>query len=95
MVFFIFIVRRKMKIFGIDVKIIRPTVIHGLFQRYEETRVVNELLQCLLENKNFVMQSDGMTKKCMMYSLDAISAIFTVMRLVQFFWEGLTSHNVI
>ncbi len=67
--------------YGIDVKIIRPTVIHGLFQRYEETRVVNELLQCLLENKNFVMQSDGMTKKCMMYSLDAISAIFTVLFL--------------
>ena len=65
--------------YGIDVKIIRPTVIHGLFQRYEETRVVNELLRCLVENKDFIMKSDGLTKKCMMYSLDAISAIFTVL----------------
>ena len=65
--------------YGVDVKIIRPTVIHGLVQRYEETRVVNELLRCLIENKDFVMKSDGMTKKCMMYSLDAISAIFTVL----------------
>lgn len=69
------------KEYDIDVKIIRPTVIHGLFQKYEETRVVNELLQCLLEDKDFVMKSDGMTKKCMMYSLDAISAIFTVLFL--------------
>ena len=65
--------------YGIDVKIIRPTVIHGLFQRYEEPRVVNELLRCLVENKDFIMKSDGLTKKCMMYSLDAISAIFTVL----------------
>ena len=54
-------------------------MIHGLFQRYEEPRVVNELLRCLVENKDFIMKSDGLTKKCMMYSLDAISAIFTVL----------------
>ena len=65
--------------YGMDVKIIRPTVIHGLFQRYEEPRVVNELLRCILENKNLIMKSDGLTKKCMMYSLDATSAIFTVL----------------
>lgn len=65
--------------FGLDAKIIRPTVIHGLFQRYDEPRVVNELLRCIIENKDFVMKSDGMTKKCLMYSLDAISAIFTVL----------------
>lgn len=65
--------------YGLDVKIIRPTVIHGLFQRYEETRVVNEILRCILENKDLVMKSDGLTKKCMMYSLDAVAAIFTVL----------------
>lgn len=65
--------------YGLNAKIIRPTVIHGLFQRYEEPRVVNELLRCILENKDLVMKSDGMTKKCMMYSLDAMSAIFTVL----------------
>ena len=65
--------------YGMDVKIIRPTVIHGLFQRYEEPRFVNELLRCILENKNLIMKSDGLTKKCMMYSLDATSAIFTVL----------------
>lgn len=65
--------------YGLNVKIIRPTVIHGLFQRYEEPRVVNELLRCILENKDLIMKSDGLTKKCLMYSLDAASAIFTVL----------------
>lgn len=65
--------------YGIDAKIIRPTVVHGLFQRYEEPRVVNELLRCILENRDLIMKSDGMTKKCMMYSLDGVSAIFTVL----------------
>lgn len=65
--------------YNLNIKIIRPTVIHGLFQRYEEPRVVNELLRCILEDKDLVMKSDGMTKKCMMYSLDAASAIFTVL----------------
>ena len=65
--------------YGLDVKIIRPTVIHGLFQRYDEPRVVNELLRCIIESKDLIMKSDGLTKKCMMYSLDAVSAIFTVL----------------
>ena len=65
--------------YGIDTKIIRPTVIHGLFQKYSEERVANEILRCIIENRNLVMKSDGMTKKCIMYSLDAISAIFTVL----------------
>lgn len=65
--------------YGTDVKIIRPTVIHGLFQKYSEQRVVNEILRCIVEKKNLVMQSAGLTKKCLMYSLDAISAIFFVL----------------
>lgn len=65
--------------YGIDVKIIRPTVIHGLLQKYSEQRVVNEILRCIVENKNLVMKSAGLTKKCLMYSLDAIAAMFTVL----------------
>ena len=65
--------------YGVKAKIIRPTVIHGLFQRYEEPRVANELLRCIIENKDLIMKSDGLTKKCIMYSLDAASAIFTVL----------------
>lgn len=65
--------------YGTDVKIIRPTVIHGLLQKYSEERVVNEILRCVIENRNLVLKSAGTTKKCLMYSLDAISAIFIVL----------------
>jgi len=65
--------------YGVNVKIIRLTVVQGLFQKYEEARVVNELVRCIVENKDFVMRTDGMTKKCMLYSLDAFAAIFTVL----------------
>lgn len=67
------------KEYHVKTKIIRPTVIHGLFQRYEEPRVVNEILRCIVENKNLHMKSDGLTKKCMLYSLDAVTAIFTAL----------------
>lgn len=65
--------------YGVDVKIIRPTVIHGLLQKYSEERVANEILRCMVENRNLVMKSAGTTKKCLMYSLDAVSAMFTVL----------------
>lgn len=65
--------------YGVNVKIIRPTLIQGLFQSYGEGHVTSEILRCILENKNLLMKSDGSTKKCLMYSLDAISAIFTVL----------------
>ncbi len=65
--------------YGTDVKIIRPTCIQGLLQRYDAERVINEILRCILENKNLVLKSAGATKKCFMYSLDAVSAILTVL----------------
>ena len=65
--------------YGIDTKIIRPTSIQGLLQRYDTERVINEILRCVLENKNLVLKSAGLTQKCFMYSLDAISAVFTVL----------------
>lgn len=67
------------KEFGTDVKIIRPTSIQGLFQPYNEERLMNEILRCILENKNLVMKSAGSTQKCLIYTLDAASAIFTVL----------------
>ena len=65
--------------YGIDVRIIRMTVIQGLFQKYDEARVANELVRCIVENKDFTMKTDGLTKKCMLYTLDALTGIFTVL----------------
>lgn len=65
--------------YGVDVKIIRPTVILGLLQPYDSVKVEAEILRCVMECKNFVMKSDGSTKKSVIYSLDAVSAAFMVL----------------
>ena len=65
--------------YGTSVKIIRPTVIQGLLQKYETGKIENEILRCIIENKCLKLKSDGSTKKSMVYSLDAISAILTVL----------------
>lgn len=63
------------KEYGVDVRIVRPSSIQGLLQPYEEQRIFNEILRCMLENKNLVMKSDGLSKKSIVYSLDAVSGI--------------------
>ena len=65
--------------YGLDVKIIRPTVILGLYQPYDSVKVEAEILRCVLENKNLQMKSNGMTKKCVIYTMDALSAVLTVL----------------
>lgn len=65
--------------YGVDVKIIRPTVILGLYQSYDSVKVEAEILRCIIENKNLFMKSDGMTKKSVIYTMDALSAILTVL----------------
>ena len=65
--------------YGVDIRIIRPTVILGLWQEYDSVKVEAEILRCILENKNLYMKSDGSTKKCVIYSLDAVSAVLLVL----------------
>lgn len=65
--------------YGLNVKIIRPTVILGLYQPYDSVKVEAEILRCIMENKNLFMKSNGMTKKCVIYTMDALSAVFTVL----------------
>lgn len=64
--------------YGVDVRIIRPTVILGLWQEYDSVKVEAEILRCIIESKNLYMMSDGSTKKCVIYSLDAVSAVLFV-----------------
>ena len=59
--------------------IVRPSSIQGLFQKYQETRIFNEILRCIIEKKDFVMKTDGLTKKSLIYTLDAVSGIFTIL----------------
>lgn len=65
--------------YGVDVKIVRPSSIQGLLQPYNEQRIFNEILRCMIENKNLVMKSDGMSKKSIVYTLDAVTGILTAL----------------
>lgn len=65
--------------YGLDVKIIRPTVILGLYQPYDSVKVEAEILRCIMEGKNLYMKSNGMTKKCVIYTMDALSAVLMVL----------------
>lgn len=65
--------------YGVKTKIIRPTVILGLWQPYDSVKIEAEILRCILEQKNLLLHTDGLTKKSAIYSLDAIAAIFTVL----------------
>ena len=76
--------------YDVNVCIIRPTVILGLWQPYDSVKVEAEILRCILENKNLVMKSDGSTKKSVVYSLDVISALFMVL----FYGKSGEAYNV-
>lgn len=62
-----------------DTKIVRISAIQGLYQEYNEQRIFNELTRCILENRNLVMKTNGMSKKSIVYTLDAVSGILTVL----------------
>lgn len=65
--------------YGLKTHVIRPTGIQGLYQSYDAPRVANEILRCAVEHRDLELNSDGTSSKCIMYSLDAIAAIFTVL----------------
>lgn len=65
--------------YGTKAMILRPTVIQGLLQKYDSVKIESEILRCILEGRNLQLKSDGSTKKSMIYSLDAVSAILTVL----------------
>ena len=69
------------KEYGLDIKIVRPSSIHGLFQPYTEQRIFNEVLRFMIENKNLIMKSNGLSKKSIVYTLDVVTGILTALFL--------------
>lgn len=74
-----FLCRAYYEEYGVDTVIIRPASIQGLLQPYQEERVFNEILRCIVEKKDLILKSDGTVKKCFLYSLDAVAAVFTAL----------------
>lgn len=67
------------KEYDCDVRIVRISAIQGLYQPYQEQRIFNEITRCIIENRNLTMRSDGMSKKSIVYTLDAVSGVFTAL----------------
>ena len=59
----------------LNIKILRPAVIQGLYQSYDMYPINAEILRCLVESRDIIFKSNGETKKCIVYSLDVVSAI--------------------
>lgn len=67
------------KEYNCDIKIVRISAIQGLYQEYGEQRIFNEIARCIIENRNLTMRSDGLSKKSIVYTLDAVSGILTAL----------------
>ena len=67
------------KEYGLDINIVRISAIQGLYQPYDSQRVESEILRCVLESKNMIMKSDGLTKKSFVYTLDVVSGLLTIL----------------
>lgn len=65
--------------YDVDVKIARLSSVQGLFQKYNDSKIYSELLRCIVERKNMTMKSNGLTTKSFIYTLDAVSGLFTLL----------------
>ena len=65
--------------FGIDVKTIRLSIVTGLFQRYDDPKVMSYFLRCLHEGEKIVLHTTGETKKQLIFSFDAATACLYVL----------------
>lgn len=65
--------------YGVNVKSIRLTQTIGAGIDYNDTRVAAYFARCVLEGNDIVLKTEGKTKRPLLYSADAISAILTVL----------------
>lgn len=65
--------------YGVPVMSIRLAQTFGLGIEKNDSRVFAEFARCALEKKNIVLLTDGSSKRCYLYTMDAVSAILTVL----------------
>lgn len=65
--------------YNVPVKMIRLTQTLGAGIDYNDTRVAAYFARCVLEKTDIVLKTKGATKRPILYSADAISAILTVL----------------
>ena len=65
--------------YDVPVKSIRLAQTFGLGIEKNDGRVFAEFARCAIEKKDIVLLTDGSSKRCYLYTMDAISAILTVL----------------
>lgn len=63
----------------LPVKIARLGLVQGLTQEYDVPRVYSSILSCICEKKDLVFYSKGETMRTMVYTLDAVTGILTIL----------------
>ena len=66
--------------YGLNVKSVRLTQTFGPGISYDDTRVAAYFARCVIENQNIVLKTKGKTKRPVLYTRDALSAILTVLK---------------
>ena len=51
----------------------------GVGVQKDDTRVFAEFARCVVEGRDIVLLTDGSSKRCYLYTMDAVSAILTIM----------------
>ena len=65
--------------YGLNVKSVRLSQTIGAGIAYNDTRVAAYFARCVIENSDIVLKTKGLTKRPVLYTSDAITAIFTVL----------------
>ena len=65
--------------FQVPAKVIRLTQTFGPGVQYNDGRVFADFSRCAIENRDIILHTKGETKRSYLYTLDAVSAILTVL----------------
>ena len=65
--------------YGVEAKIVRLTQTLGAGIDYSDTRVAAQFARAVIENRDIELKTQGATKRPVIYTSDAISAILTVL----------------
>lgn len=65
--------------FGVKAKIVRPAHTYGPDFNPQDTRTFSYFLDCVLNNQDIILNSDGKAKRSFLYIADAVLGYFTVL----------------
>lgn len=65
--------------FKVPTRVLRLTQTFGPGVSYDDNRVFAEFARCIIENRNIILKTRGKTERSYLYTIDAVSAILTVL----------------